>query len=296
MNLGDESMIAITVPRVSLLALLLLAAAAVAAQDDSAGLSARQLYFKPKPGPPAGDSAAAKSSPKQGAKTETPPKPARKPEGSGAAAVRTRPEAAAFLGLRYSILQPDKAGAMVEVDADKEFHSGEHFAMTLESNQDAFLYVVIQGSVGNWDVLFPDIGEKNGVTARRAVTIPPKCSPRELEECFSFDQDPGTERLFVVLSSEPETNLDRLIRSVQVSSGAAPAAPAGGGAMMASARLPGSQFDPIRNQLQLETRGIVREKMRRPPSSQRGENAVYVVRTSYDPRSRVATEIVLKHR
>lgn len=249
------------------------------AEEKAAELSARQLFFVAKP--------AAKPPTTQVVK---PPAPRKK-----TTEAKVTP-AAPRLGLRYSILQP-RDGKLEDVAVDKEFRSREYFGVSLRSNEDAFLYVVVQGSAGNWDVLFPYPGERNRVLAGQDLLIPPKCAANRQAECFAFDDDPGTERMFVVLSSTPETDLDGLIHSVR-SGGAGPGAlpRQEGTATLAAASLPGSEVTRIREQMQLGARGIIRETVRRRPNSAEGENAMYIVAPASSPQARVIVDIVLKHR
>jgi hypothetical protein len=263
----------------------------VSAQDtNSSGLSARQLFFKPASEGAATTATAKPPAPKTSGqqparKQPAAPKPAQG-DGSSSAQQPAPTVPPANLGLRYSIAQPGASGVMDEVDDQKTFRSGEHFALMLESNEPAYLYVVAQAK-GSWDVLFPDRGEANRIRARTRVQIPPQCTASATDECFKFDQDPAAEHMFVILSQSPEPDVDRMIREVVGKSKAKP----GNNAAIASVSLPGSQFDALRTRMQLESRGIVRERVTR--SGQAGENAVYVVNTS---APRVVTEIVLNHR
>lgn len=271
-----------------------LCAQASRAAEKPSELSARQLFFVAKPvaktsSVPAVKTTAPRKNPPKAA-SEQPTVPA-----APAAEAKAAP-ATPRLGLRYSILQP-RDGKLEDVDIDKEFRSREYFGVSLRSNEDAFLYVVVQGSAGNWDVLFPYPGERNRVMAGQDVLIPPQCAPSRQAECFAFDDDPGTERMFVVLSATPETDLDRLINSVRSRGAGATAPPRQAGtATLASASLPGSEVDRLRQQMQLASRGIIRETVRRAPNSSQGENAMYIVASSSAPQSRVIVDIVLKHR
>jgi len=58
------------------------------------------------------------------------------------------------LGLRYSFLKQQGNGT-VEVDTATAFRSGERIRLTVESNDSAYLYLVLLGSSGKWSVLFP---------------------------------------------------------------------------------------------------------------------------------------------
>src|SRR6267143_1083349 len=63
--------------------------------------------------------------------------------------------AAAPLGLRYSILKQMSGGETLEVDPDSVFHSGDRIRLSIEANDNGYLYIVLRGSSGNWGLLFP---------------------------------------------------------------------------------------------------------------------------------------------
>ena len=162
----------LTIP--SLFAWALVAGQAAPGAEKTSELSARQLFFVAKPV----------------AKPTTPPAKAAPPRKSvpKAPEVASEPAATPRLGLRYSILQP-RDGKLEDVAVDKEFRSREHFGVSLRSNEDAFLYVVVQGSAGNWDVLFPYPGERNRVVAGQDVLIPPPCAANRLASCLPRRSD-----------------------------------------------------------------------------------------------------------
>ena len=81
----------------------------------------------------------------------------------------------------------------------RTFRSGERIRLGFEPNIDGFLYVVQRGSTGQWLVLLPhpEINDgRNAVAEFEEVTIPP-------QGWFRFDDNPGTEQVFVYLSREP---------------------------------------------------------------------------------------------
>ena len=148
------------------------------------------------------------------------PEPAAAPEPSGGAKdlyyAATRPGPAASAGgettpapmtgegpvnagLKYRILRREPGGEAVEVDADIMFRSGDRIRFAFEPNIDGFLYVIQRGSTGRWSVLLPHPminGGRNTVTRFDEVTIP-------REGWFRFDENPGSEELFVYLSRNP---------------------------------------------------------------------------------------------
>jgi hypothetical protein len=231
------------------------------AQNEPGQLTARQMYFKKADAP---------------AEVKAPATP-------------SATKSAANLGLRYAIVEKGSSGRMDrEVNPDKDFHSGEIFALKLESNEDAYLYVF---SVSNGELLYPGGPDKtNVIKANTSLTIPRNCAAGQMDDCFKFDQEPTTEKLLIILSQQPEPDIQRILPSA---GGARP-----GTTQMASAKLAPSRLDLYRSQMrsQLESRGIVRDTVSSPEGSVNGENAVYVVQASQSTKPRVITEIVLKHK
>ncbi len=119
-----------------------------------------------------------------------------KPGAPGAAAARPT-------GLRYRMTQ-QSGGTEVDVDpATAVFRNGDKVRLSFESNIDGFLYVVTEGSSGRWAVLFPHPDSNGGMNRIRhseEYIVPP-------DGWFRFDGDPGTEKVFVVLSKEPLSQL-----------------------------------------------------------------------------------------
>jgi len=166
-----------------------------------------------------------------------------------------------------------------EVDPEKEFASGERFGLRLESNDDAFLYVY---SATNGELLFPNPAEANKIRAGTAVIIPGRCASGEMDDCFQFDNTPGTERLMVVLSSAPEPDIERVLKGASGQKGET------------APKLLATNITRIKDEMKLESRGIVRSSTRKAAGGD--ENAVYIVQTGSAARPRVITEILLRHK
>jgi hypothetical protein len=112
------------------------------------------------------------------------------------------------LALRYSILQK-QGDRYLEVDPQTEFHTDDRVRVRVEANDTGYLYIVMQGSSGQWAVLFPnpDInGGNNKVEAGHSYTIPPDKDP-----AFRFDGPAGVEHVSLILSRTPETDMEKLI-------------------------------------------------------------------------------------
>jgi len=189
------------------------------------------------------------------------------------------------LGIRYSILQLS-GDKLEEVDPEKVFRSGDRVQLKVESNEGGYLYLVLCGSEGEWKLLFPSSKIADGDNRVRART--PLTVPGGDERDFVFDDKPGTEMIYLVLSKQPEPDLDLLIYSLQQS---------GGGVRTLRAdnrfKIPEQPLERMR----LASRGMAVESRRtsvRLPDRER-ENAVYVVVADLR-NSRVVTEIPLKHR
>jgi serine/threonine protein kinase len=122
---------------------------------------------------------------------------------SGSPAGATKSGAVPPTGLRYRLISQLPSGNEIEVDPDTAFQSGDRVRFTFESNSDGYLYVVQEGSSGQWTVLFPHPqinGGNNLVRRLESYAVPSKA-------WFAFDANPGTERLFVLFSKEPMSEL-----------------------------------------------------------------------------------------
>ena len=284
------------------------------AEKDSNQLSPRQLFYGVAPSQTsarkAGKTAskpADKSSSKSGqAASKVGEQTSGKPGSSGTNALEKEPtlhagarstgtepekapepgQAVTRLGIRYSILQLS-GDKLEEVDPEKVFRSGDRVQLKVESNEGGYLYLVLCGSEGEWKLLFPSSKIADGDNRVRART--PLTVPGGDERDFVFDDKPGTEMIYLVLSKQPEPDLDLLIYSLQQS---------GGGVRTLRAdnrfKIPEQPLERMR----LASRGMAVESRSktsaRLPDRER-ENAVYVVVADLR-NSRVVTEIPLKHR
>jgi hypothetical protein len=207
------------------------------------------------------------------------------------------------LGLRYSILKYAGDDQYMEVDPDLVFRSGDRIRLRLQVNDPAYLYIVMKGSSGNWRVLFPspeyDAGS-NRVLPGRDYDIPSRTR-------FVFDETPGEEKLFFVLSRRAESDLDKLIYDLD--QGAPAAAPAAAPAktqpvktMMAMNTVNVSDDLVGRLRGRVMARDLVFEKVddkTTPPAAAGAparEKAVYVVNPNTGADSRLVVDVSLKHR
>jgi hypothetical protein len=191
------------------------------------------------------------------------------------------------LGLRYAMLKRDASGNYIEVDPDTTFRSGDRIRIQVDANTSGYLYVVTQGSSGNWTLLFPSkevAGGSNHVQKGESRQIPPGDRGQ-----FVFDEQSGAEKLFIVLSRQPEPDLDKLIYAVGGSKGASDHP------LVAQATLNDNVVNRLR---QVASRDLVFEKVDSASSETSGktENAVYVANPSKAPDARLVTDLVLNHK
>lgn len=181
------------------------------------------------------------------------------------------------LGLRCSLLLRGADKEYGEIKPGTVFHSGDHIRLSLLANQAGYLYVIQKGSSGAWSPIYPPHSAGPGAA---------KISPGHLEivpggtQAFAFDQHPGAEKLFVILSKSPVEDIDRVIRNLSHEGTpvhAAPAAPANDNSRVLEAAnvIP----DTLVQQLVSRDLTLVDEQTvdSSSTSDQDGEKAVYVV-------------------
>jgi len=208
------------------------------------------------------------------------------------------PETGTPLGLKYTVLK--KSGdEMVEVPPSTVFHAGDRIQLSVQTNGPGYLYIVHKGSSGTWKPMFPspEVADGNNhVDGWSARVLPPNSR-------MVFDEQVGTERIFIVFSRTPEDGLENMIYSLQGGK-AKPAAdkspekpPSKKYVMTASVDIPDAAVGRLKDTY---TRDLIIEKVddKTPAdksSADKQENAVYVVNPSGSPDSRVVADVELVH-
>ena len=108
------------------------------------------------------------------------------------------PAGARPLALGYTLYRRE-SGRLVVTDARREFREGDRMLISLETNADAYVYVFNTTNGAAPVMLFPYAGVAGGenrVTAHRRDLVPPASE-------YEFDNQPGTERIYVVVSRRP---------------------------------------------------------------------------------------------
>jgi hypothetical protein len=224
----------------------------VSLSAQPANLSARDLFFTPTP-------VSASTS------------------GSVVSAPQNQP-----MGLRYSLLRSNSDGTETEVRTDTVFRSGDRIRLTAEANQTGFLYIIHQGSSGEWFVLegSPVSMEKN-----KRTDVPSGGR-------FFFDDRAGEERLFLVFLRQRDPSLDRILQGLPPE----PATPAKKD-VVNTGRPAHRSVDPVlMSSISLQSRDLIFEKVDDPPSKPKAEKAAYVVNPGTTNETRVVVDLRLQHR
>ena len=235
-------------------------------------LKARELFYTPPPD--AAKPAPATKAPEARAATKAVAKSTTKSETHTLSA-------SVPLGLRYAVLKRDASGQYNEVDPDTSFHSGDRIRLKVDANTSGYLYVVMRGSSGTWKLLFPSAevaGGSNRVSKGESRQIPSGERGQ-----FVFDEQAGNEKLFIVLTRQPEPDLDKLIYSM-----GGTVTKDGSRSLVAQASLGDDVVSKLRTQV--NSRDLVFEKV------DSTENAAYVVNPSGAPDARLVVDIALKHK
>jgi Domain of unknown function (DUF4384) len=268
-----------------ILVLTILAASMGLLQAQEPALKARELFYTPPPD-------AAKPAPTPDKPAPTPKAPEAKPATKTVAKSTTKSgthtlSASVPLGLRYAVLRRDSRGQYNEVDADTNFHSGDRIRLKVDANTSGYLYVVMQGSSGTWKLLFPSAevaGGSNLVHKGESRQIPSGERGQ-----FVFDEQAGNEKLFIVLTRQPEPDLDKLIYSM-----GGTVTKDGTRSLVAQASLGDDVVSKLR--AQMASRDLVFEKVASSSADGKFENAAYVVNPSTAPDARLVVDIALKHK
>jgi hypothetical protein len=250
--------------------------------------------------PPARRSTATPAKPVEIARADTrPPAPRTTASVAQPAAAQPAPATAPMpasgappLGLRYTVLKLAADNTPTEVPNDTVFHAGDRIRFSVEANAPGYLYIVNQGSSGNWKPMFPSSEIEDGnnrIEGWRPYTMPPKSR-------LAFDSTVGTENLFIVFSLQPEADLETMIYSLQGKKKAAAAAPESpvqsSKELIMAANISNTAVDRMRA---VYARDLIIEKVDPNTPGDKKETAVYVVNPTGSADSRVVADLHLVH-
>lgn len=201
------------------------------------------------------------------------------------------------LGMRYTLIKRVGSSAQ-EVPVDTAFRSGDRIQVAVETNESGYLYIIARGSSGAWRPLFPSSeveGGNNYITANKVTTVPSGY-------VFTFDEQAGEEKLFLVFSRQPEPNLEKLIYDLGTRPSTPkpaekaspvtdePEAPQEPKVLLAMNRVE-IRDDVVGNLRRVYARDLVVEKVAENVDSS-GYGAVRPLSASYEPDMSVATYVV----
>jgi hypothetical protein len=115
------------------------------------------------------------------------------------------PQSAA-IGLGYTLFMRDENGRAVRVEPGREFHNGDRIRISLEPNIDGYLYVFHSEGDGQPQMIFPDYrleGGENWIEAHVPIDVPSTVETDERLRWFQFYGNPAIERLYIVVTREP---------------------------------------------------------------------------------------------
>lgn len=110
--------------------------------------------------------------------------------------------ASTSLGVGYTLYLRDSKGRLVRTKPGRAFTSGEGIRLSLEPNVDGYLYIFNTTDGGALRMLYPHglINEgDNKINAHATYQLPPV----GYSEDYSFNTQPGVERLYIVVSRQP---------------------------------------------------------------------------------------------
>ncbi len=289
--------------------------AVTASAQEQPQLKARELFYtpitetKPTPAKETPSKAAIVKPPKsktgqQNTKSEAEHQASHKPQ-SATSPDGTRLQNATLgdvvgppLALKYRLLKRSDEGRYDEVDTDTVFRSGDKIRVSVESNDHGYLYIIQQGSSKTWNLLFPNQDTEQGsnhVQRNREYEIPNGGR-------FTFDEQPGEERMFIVLTRRPEPDLEKLIYSLSKSDSAKPASSETSTGnpklMLAQGHIDNSVIDKLRGRVL--SRDLVFEKVNDDApvytsGGSRKEKALYVATPDRTANARLVVDLNLKH-
>jgi len=194
------------------------------------------------------------------------------------------------LGLRYTLVQKDN-----EIATDTVFHTGDQVQLRIEANQPAYLYIISQGSSGTWKVQVPsaDVPDSNHVEAMRPYYFPSK------DQAFGFHDPKGAEKLFIIASREPVTDIQDQIYGLQGKPGQKaqpePLPQSKSAVVEARLNIPDNKIVEMR---QLYSRDLIIEKVNPDTAGDKFEKkefAMYVVNPTGSRNSRLVADISMEH-
>jgi hypothetical protein len=110
------------------------------------------------------------------------------------------------IGLGYTIFMREPSGRAIRVEPTREFRTSDRIRLAFEPNVDGYLYIFDSENGQAPRMIFPDArldGGDNWVEAHVPIEVPSSEEPEERLRWFEFYGDPGSDRIFIVVTREP---------------------------------------------------------------------------------------------
>ena len=110
------------------------------------------------------------------------------------------------IGLGYTVFMREPSGRAIRVEPTREFLTGDRIRLAFEPNVDGYLYIFNSENGAAPKMIFPDArlnGGENWIEAHVPVEVPSSEEAEERLRWFEFFGDPGTERVFIVVTRDP---------------------------------------------------------------------------------------------
>lgn len=114
------------------------------------------------------------------------------------------------IALGYTLYLRDEKGEGIRVDPEKVFKSGDNLRLAFEPSIDGYLYIFYVENESTPILLYPDVKLDNGDNRCQAhvpLEIPSRTTKDPKNQWFSFTGPPAKEKLYVVLTREPLSNI-----------------------------------------------------------------------------------------
>ena len=141
---------------------------------------------------------------------------------------------AGAIGLGYTLYMRDASGDATRTDPSRVFRDGEAIRLVLEANTDGYLYIFHTENAKNPQMIFPDARLGRGTNFIRAhvpYEVPSNMETDERLRWFVFDPPSAMERLYIVVTREPLSNIpvgDALVKYCQNENNSCPWSPTPG--------------------------------------------------------------------
>ena len=194
---------------------------------------------------------------------------------------------ASRLGVKFWIALK-RGETLQDVQTTETFRSGDAFKLRFESNMDGFAYVFQEGTTGRRSLLFPlpqDAGA-NRVAKFATVAVPPGTA------YFQFDQNPGMEKVYLIVSRRPVADIESILRGTPGASNPPVMPPK----VSRPAEISAEENAVLSQLLSRGLKRTERDVIYHPETTPAGAQATYAVDTGDDNAEPIVLKLDLDHK